>query len=377
MSVDRPIPTHTFDDFGNLNGTTALPGLIGESSPTMVQVKQEAILAIHELIPVGLRTPGPFKPMRYPWAYALWKLHEEIHWLPKEVPMGEDVMDWERNLSPGEKNLLTQIFRLFVKSDEEVNNNYMTRLGGLFKPTEICMMLSGFAGREPVHIDAYSVVLETVGMPDSDYAAFAQYEAMQAKVDHWSTFKVDTDANILKTLAMFGGFAEGLQLFASFAMLMNFPRHGKMKGMGQIVSWSVRDESIHCQGVIQLFHEFANETGALTPEVRQSILDTLMVVIAQEDAFIDLAFELGDVEGMTADDVKRYIRFIGGWRMRQLGLADPFGITEHPLPWLQVMLSGQEHANFFEASPTEYSKGASEGTYDEVWARFDELPRVG
>jgi ribonucleoside-diphosphate reductase beta chain len=375
MSVDVT-PNYDLVPEGTVRDTVVMPHIAGESSPTMTAVKQEALLAIHELIPVSLRRPGPFKPMRYPWAYDLWKVHEEVHWLPKEVPLGEDVKDWERNLTPGEKNLLTQIFRLFVKSDEEVSNNYMTRLGGLFKPTEICMMLSGFAGREPVHIDAYSLVLETVGMPDSEYAAFAEYEAMKAKVDHWDTFTVDTDANILRTLAMFGGFAEGLQLFASFAMLMNFPRFNKMKGMGQIVSWSVRDESIHCEGIIRLFHEFANETGALTPLVKADILKTCLKVIEQEDAFIDLAFELGAVEGMTADDIKQYIRFIAGWRMRQLGLDDPFGITEHPLLWLQALLSGQEHANFFEARATEYSKGASGGTYGAVWDRFDAQRRV-
>lgn len=346
---------------------TYLPG----ESPLVAEVKNECLMAIQEVAPIGLRTPSAgYKPFRYPWAYDFWKKHEDVHWLTKEVPLGDDILDWNTRLTPFEKNVLAQIFRLFTKSDEEVADNYMTRLGQLFKPTEVRMMLAGFGAREALHIDAYSVLLETVGMPESEYNAFASYEAMKAKVDHWASFNVDTDADILRTLAMFGGFAEGLQIFASFAMLMNFPRFGKMKGMGQIVSWSVRDESIHCDGIIRLYHEFALETGALTKAVKDDIRDIHATVIRQEDCFIDQVFDMGPVEGMTPDDIKSYIRFVGEWRLWQLGLGEQ-PIRANPLPWLQPLLSAQEHANFFEARATEYSKGASRGEYKDVWERFD------
>ena len=114
-------------------------------------------------------------------------------------------------------------------------------------------------------------------------------------------FGVGTNADIARTLAMFGGFTEGLQLFASFAMLMNFPRFNKMKGMGQIVSWSVRDESLHCEGIVQLYHAFNAETGAVTPAVADDIIDCCKTVVGLEDRFIDLAFEAGEVQGMTPD----------------------------------------------------------------------------
>src|SRR5678810_639567 len=123
-----------------------------------------------------------------------------------------------------------------------------------------------------------------------------------------------------RTLAMFGGFTEGLQLFASFAMLMNFPRFNKMKGMGQIVSWSVRDESLHCEGIIKLFHAFVKERGCFTPAVKDGIMDMCFKTVRLEDAFVDLAFELGPVEGMSADDIKLYVRYIADWRLGQLHL---------------------------------------------------------
>ncbi|HEX8232452.1 MAG TPA: ribonucleotide-diphosphate reductase subunit beta, partial [Caulobacteraceae bacterium] len=211
---------------------------------------------------------------------------------------------------------------------------------------------------------------------ESEYSAFLQYKEMKDKHDYLATFGVDTDEDIAKTLAMFGGFTEGLQLFASFAMLMNFPRFNKMKGMGQIVSWSVRDESLHCEGIVKLYHAFRRETGAVTPAVADDIVDCCKTVVAMEDRFIDLAFEMGPVKGMTPDDIKAYIRFIADWRLRQLELPQVYGIKENPLPWLQSLLSGVEHANFFEARATEYSKAATRGAWhgsEGVWAEFDRM----
>lgn len=307
-----------------------------------------------------------YKPFRFPWAYDLWLKQHQVHWLPEEVPLGEDVNDWANNLTDAERNLLTQIFRFFTQADIEVQDNYMERYGRVFKPTEVKMMLAAFADMETIHIAAYSLLLDTIGMPESEYGAFMEYEAMKDKHDYMQKFGVDTDEDILRTMAMFGAFSEGLQLFASFAMLMNFPRFSKMKGMGQIVSWSVRDESLHAEGIIRLFHAYAKESGALTDAVKADIVQHCRDVIEMEDKFIDLAFEMGGVEGMTSDDIKRYIRFIADWRLRQLGLETIYGIEENPLPWLQSMLSGVEHANFFEARSTEYSVAASKGRWDEI-----------
>lgn len=323
----------------------------------------------------GLLTPSySYKPFRYPWAYDFWKKQQQVHWMPEEVPLGEDCKDWAGRLSDAERNLLTQIFRFFTQSDVEVNDNYMERFAGVFKPTEIKMMLAAFSNMETIHIAAYALLLETIGMPETEFAAFLDYQAMADKHDYMQSFGVESHADIARTLAMFGGFTEGLQLFASFAMLMNFPRFNKMKGMGQIVSWSVRDESLHCEGMVRLFHDFAGETGCLTPSVANDIVDCCKTVVRLEDKFIDLAFELGEVEGMTPQDIKNYIRYIADWRLGQLGLPKVYGLEKHPLPWLTEILNGVEHANFFETRATEYSKGATRGNWhgaEGVWEMFD------
>ena len=325
----------------------------------------------------GLMTPSvAYKPFRYPWAYEFWQRQQQVHWMPEEVPLGEDCKDWAVKLSDKERNLLTQIFRFFTQSDVEVGANYMENYMPLFKPVEVRMMLAAFSNIETVHIAAYALLLETIGMPDSEFSAFMEYQEMAAKHDYLSQFGVGSEADILTSMAVFGGFTEGLQLFASFAMLMNFPRFNKMKGMGQIVSWSIRDESLHCEGMIKLFHTFAGETGALTKSVADNIADCCQTVVKLEDKFIDLAFEAGEVEGMTPADIKQYIRYIADWRMGQLKLKPIFGVEKHPLPWLSEITNGVEHANFFEARATEYSKGATKGDWygdDGVWSQFDQI----
>ena len=309
-----------------------------------------------------------YKPFKYPWAYDAWLQQQRVHWLPEEVPLADDVKDWHRTLTAGERNLLTHIFRFFTQSDVEVNNCYMKHYSQVFKPTEVQMMLSAFSNIETVHIAAYSHLLDTIGIPESEYSAFLKYQQMMDKYDYLQQFGVDTKENIAKTLAMFGAFTEGLQLFASFAILMNFPRFNKMKGMGQIVTWSVRDESLHTASIIKLFRTFVDENPEIwTEELRRDLYVSCETVVTHEDAFIDLAFELGSIEGLEAREVKQYIRYIADRRLMQLGLQSVYRIEKNPLPWMEEMLNGVEHANFFENRATEYSKAATRGTWEEAF----------
>jgi len=322
----------------------------------------------------GLLTPSlTYKPIRYPWALEYCKQQHKIHWVPEEVPLAEDVRDWAQSLEPSEKSLLTHIFRFFTQSDVEVNDCYMGRYARVFGPAEVKMMLSAFSSMETIHILAYALLIETIGMPDEEFSAFMQYEVMREKQDYMRSFGVDSEDDILRTTAMFGGATEGLSLFASFAMLMNFPRHNRMKGMGQIVSWSIRDESLHCDGIIQLHNTLAHEMGGRSRAVEQDILDCFSTQVRLEETFVDLAFEMGPVPGLTAREVKHYIHFIADWRLRQLRLPPLFGDMAHnPLGWLPALISGVEHANFFETRATEYSKGSSRGNWTDTWFAFDQ-----
>jgi len=310
-----------------------------------------------------------YKPFRYPWAYDAWLMQQRVHWLPEEVPLADDVKDWHNKMTAEERNLLTQIFRFFTQSDIEVANCYMKQYSRVFEPTEVQMMLSAFSNMETVHIAAYSHLLDTIGMPETEYQAFLHYKEMKDKVDYLHTFDVSTKENVAQTLAVFGAFTEGLQLFASFAILMNFPRFNKMKGMGQIISWSVRDESLHTESIIKLFRTFISENPEIwTEEFQRSLYVTCSEMVEHEDAFIDLAFELGGVEGLAGSEVKQYIRYIADRRLTQLGLQPIYRLEKNPLPWMDEMLNGMEHTNFFENRSTEYSKAATQGSWEDIWA---------
>lgn len=335
-----------------------------------------------------LESSGTYDIDRYPWAYQAWKKQQQVHWIGEEVPLGEDLKDWASDrLTEEERHLLTQIFRFFTQSDIEVSDNYFKRYIPIFQPLEVQMMMAAFTNMETVHIDAYALLLKTLGMPKTEFSAFKDYTAMTAKADYMHTFGTRTCVDVTRTLAMFGAFTEGLSLFASFAMLMNFPRFNKMKGMGQIVSWSVRDESLHCESIIRLYHEWTKETGTLTSSVKDDIIDVAKTIVRLEDKFIELAFALGNVNGMTLEDMKNYVRYICDWRLIQLKLPTLYGyftwegvdyrqLREHPLPWLPLVLNGVEHTNFFENRATEYSKAATQGEWSGesgVWTRFDQL----
>jgi ribonucleoside-diphosphate reductase beta chain len=310
-----------------------------------------------------------YKPFRYPWAYDAWLMQQRVHWLPEEVPLADDVKDWHNKMTAEERNLLTQIFRFFTQSDIEVANCYMKRYSRVFEPTEVQMMLSAFSNMETVHIAAYSHLLDTIGMPETEYQAFLHYKEMKDKVDYLHKFDVSTKDNVAQTLAVFGAFTEGLQLFASFAILMNFPRFNKMKGMGQIISWSVRDESLHTESIIKLFRTFISENPEIwTEEFQRSLYVTCSEMVEHEDAFIDLAFELGGVEGLAGSEVKQYIRYSADRRLTQLGLQPIYRLEKNPLPWMDEMLNGMEHTNFFENRSTEYSKAATQGSWEDIWA---------
>jgi len=313
-----------------------------------------------------------FKPFEYPWAYDYWKQQQQSHWLPDEVPMAEDVKDWQKNLNDAEKNLLTQIFRFFTQADVEVNNCYMKRYAQMFGPPEVQMMLSAFSNIETVHIDAYSHLIDTLGMPETEYSAFLDNQAMREKYDYLHAVESDSPKDIAKTLAVFSGFTEGMSLFASFAILMNFPRQNKMKGMGQIVTWSIRDESLHCEGMTKVFRTYIEENRHLWgDELKNEIYQACRDMVKLEDNFIDTVYEMGPVDGLTKEEVKQYIRYIADRRLLGLGLKANFEVSENPLPWLEELLNGAEYGNFFETRTTEYAKSSLTGSWEDAYTKPD------
>jgi ribonucleoside-diphosphate reductase beta chain len=313
-----------------------------------------------------------FKPFNYPWAYDAWLKHEQSHWLHTEVPMAEDVKDWKKKLTNEEKKFLTHIFRFFTQGDIDVAGGYVRNYLPYFPQPEVRMMLLGFAAREALHIAAYSHLIETLGLPDTTYNEFLAYQEMRDKHDYIMDIssKNTTIESTATHIAVFSAFTEGMQLFSSFIMLLNFPRHGKMKGMGQIVTWSIVDETQHTESMIKLFKEYIKEN----PEIWNDSLKSKIYTIAEkmvelEDKFIDLAFAMGPMQDLTKEDVKHYIRYIADRRLISLGMKGIFKVKKNPLPWVEEMINAPIHGNFFENRVTDYAKGALGGSWNDVWGK--------
>jgi len=311
-----------------------------------------------------------FKPFNYPWAYDAWLKHEQSHWLHTEVPMVEDVNDWKKRLTDNERLFLTNIFRFFTQGDIDVAGGYVKNYLPYFPQPEIRMMLMGFAAREALHVAAYSHLIETLGMPETTYQEFLEYDSMRAKHDYFMDLSNTngTPESVATNIAAFSAFTEGMQLFSSFIMLLNFPRHGKMKGMGQIVTWSIVDETMHAESMIKLFRTYVEENRELwNDELKGQIYTIAEKMVELEDKFIDLSFEMGEMQDLTSADVKKYIRYICDRRLISLGLKGIFKVKKNPLPWVEEMINAPTHTNFFENRATDYAKGALSGKWDDVW----------
>lgn len=332
-----------------------------------------------------LKPSKAYKPFQYPFAYEAYKIQQDLHWLPSEVPLQEDVHDWNEKLTPNEINLLTQLFRFFTKGDEDITHGYVDNYLPMFKPTEVRMMLLAISAAEANHIDSYSQLIDTVGIPESEYAAFSEYEEMAAKHEYmFADHSLKSDGSKFSKLeraaldlAVFSAFGEGMQLFSSFAVLLSFKRRNLMKGMSTIVEWSLRDETHHVESMIKLFHTLIKENPKVwTDELKDAIRTIAKQMVKLEDKFIDLMFSMGEIAGITVAEVKQYIRYTADRRMIQLGLKPIYRVKENPLEWIDEMMTAHTHTNFFEGRATEYSKGGVVGWDSQPWGFTDRTAAV-
>lgn len=326
-----------------------------------------------------------FKPFTYERLFERWELHEMSHWMHREVPMTTDIVDWETKLSPIQKEFLTNIFRFFTQGDVDIAGayykNYLPLLGNL---PEATMMMGSFAAREAIHIAAYSHLIETLGMPQTIYSDFLKYTEMKNKQDYLNQFletshlidkeniTLDDKEHIALSIGLFSGGVEGIQLFSSFTMLLLFPLNNLLKGMGQIVTWSMVDESQHVDGMIDIFKIFVSENNLeldiLQPKMHRIIND----VVNLERKFIELIFDKYDSSeffGMTPEKLELYIEYIADHRLKSMGFDKLFETSDsNPIPEMSVMINAPSHTNFFENTSTDYSLIAYSGSWaKDVW----------
>jgi ribonucleoside-diphosphate reductase beta chain len=306
-----------------------------------------------------------YKPFEYQEAADYWLKQQQAHWLHTEVPMMSDLNDWNSNLNETEKNIIGSILKGFAQTETVVNDYWTQLVTKWFRKPEVIMMATTFGAFETIHAEAYSLLNETLGLENFD--EFMEDEATMAKIENLTTvrdsFNGEKDPHeIAKSLAIFSAFTEGVNLFSSFAVLLSFKMRNKLKGVGQIVEWSIRDESLHSEAGCWLFRTLIEENPELkTPELEASINEAALLSLQLELDFIRKCYELGDLEGCSQYDLENFIKNRINTKLGDLGykgiITDIDLTAVERMKWFDHLSGGKQHTDFFANRVTNYSKG--------------------
>jgi len=314
----------------------------------------------------------PYKPFEYPEYYTEgWLKQAQAFWLHTEIPMSGDVKDWNERLTPAEKNLVGNILLGFAQTECAVSDYWTQNVVSWFPKHEIQQMAMIFGSQETIHAVAYSYLNETLGL--EDFEAFLHEPATAERFDNLVTYDGTDPVGIGRSLAIFSAFAEGVSLYSAFAILYSFQLRNLLKGIGQQMKWSVRDESLHSRMGCQLFRHMCEEDKSLLEKCRKDIILAAGTMVDLEEKYIDKMFEMGDVEGISAHDLKQFIRKRTNEKLTELGYLDLgsyFSYEEasaNNLDWFYHLTGGHTHTDFFAIRPTDYSKANEGEDFDDVW----------
>jgi len=304
-----------------------------------------------------------YKPFEYQTAFDFYKDQHRAHWLADEVPLASDLNDWKLKLNDSEKNLIGNILKSFAQTEVHVNDYWSTKVSIWFPKPEIQAMARVFADFESIHAEAYARLNEELGL--DDFRAFLEDETSKAKIERLIETPGTTLEEQALSLAIFSAFTEGVNLFSSFAVLMSFQLRNLMKGTGQIVEWSVRDESLHSKAGCWLFRTLLEERPDLnTDDLRDKIVEACELSVKLEFDFIDKAFEMGDIEGLTKEQLKNFIKARANEKMIELGYKPIYNDIDPNLlkqiEWFGHLTSGKTHQDFFAGRVTSYSKSTAD-----------------
>jgi len=304
-----------------------------------------------------------YKPFEYPQAFEYYKNQHRAHWLADEVPLASDLNDWRLNLNGSEKNLIGNILKSFAQTEVYVNDYWSSKISQWFPKPEVVAMASSFGAFEAIHAEAYARLNDELGL--DNFQAFMEDEASRNKIERLLETPSDTIEEKALALAIFSAFTEGVNLFSSFAILMSFQLRNMLKGTGQIVEWSVRDESLHSTAGCWLFRTLMQESPELdTVEMRNNVIEACNLSVKLEFDFIDKAFEMGEIEGLNKDQLKNFIKARANDKMKELGYNPVYNDIDPSLlkqmEWFSHLTSGKTHQDFFANRVTDYSKSTGD-----------------
>ena len=228
-----------------------------------------------------------------------------------------------------------------------------------------------FGSQETIHAVAYSYLNETLGL--DDFEAFLHEPATAERFDNLVAYDGSNPVSIGKSLAIFSAFAEGVSLYSAFAVLYSFQLRNLLKGIGQQMKWSVRDESLHSKMGCKLFRDMCAENDQLLNLCRNDIISAAETMVKLETAYIKKMFEAGDIEGISANDLIHFIKKRANEKLVELGYLDlgsyfPFDKNAASnLDWFYHLTGGHTHTDFFAVRPTDYSKAGEGEDFEDIW----------
>ena len=313
-----------------------------------------------------------YKPFEYPVYYTEgWLKQAQAFWLHTEISMQSDIKDWNEKLTPKEKNLVGNILLGFAQTECAVSDYWTQKVVSWFPKHEIKQMAMMFGSQETVHAVAYSYLNETLGL--EDYEAFLHEPATADRFENLVAYSGDSHVGIGRSLAVFSAFAEGVSLYSAFAVLYSFQMRNLLKGIGQQMKWSVRDESLHSKMGCQLFRHMCDENNQLAHLCKDDIIKAAETMVDLEIKYIDKMFEMGDIEGISANDLKHFIKKRTNEKLVELGYADLSGhfvfngSAASNLDWFYHLTGGHTHTDFFAIRSTDYSKAGEGEDFEDIW----------
>ena len=322
----------------------------------------------------------PFKPFEYPVYYTEgWLKQAQAFWLHTEISMQNDVKDFRENLSEKEKHIVGNILLGFAQTECAVSDYWTQYVTKWFPKHEIKQMAMMFGSQETIHATAYSYLNETLGL--DDFEGFLHEPAIAQRFESLSNTKAEYSshdllkdsqarADVARSIAIFSAFAEGVALYSSFAVLYSFQMRNLLKGIGQQMKWSVRDESLHSKMGCQLFRHMCEEYPELKQAVQLEVEEAARIMVDMEMQFIDKIFEKGDLDNMKSEDLKHFIKKRCNEKLLELGYTGIFGYDTNraaELDWFYHLTGGHTHTDFFAIRPTDYSKANEGEDFEDIW----------
>ena len=312
-----------------------------------------------------------YRPFEYQFCFDFWKKQQQSHWIHTDINLSGDIQDWDNKLSHSERNVVTNILRLFTQTELHVED-YWNSVPKWFPKPEVQLMASAFSAMEGVHAVAYSYLTDSLGFSESEYESFINEPTMMKKlekIDSYLRVEKDDLHQIARSLAVFSAFTEGVCLYASFAILMNFSRFGKLLAVSDLIAYSIRDESMHSEAGCQLFRTLVDENPEIwTIGLRKQIYQAAEDVVNLEVEFVQRVFEHGEIEGLSVEGLVKYIKHRCNVKLGDLGLNPLYeGVEKHGFEWVDVVAGGNNHSDFFTRRVTDYSKGVGEFSDDDLF----------